>query len=125
MPWWAILYLVVFAGLCVAAVWDDDREGRSTQFLLCSVLSHSIIVYLFIAFWRPALIGHLGIVLSVAFVLAIGWQIFQMIVDIRTLRQDPDLSAGERQFIPPIAVALVWLIDLPAFVVAGLAAFRG
>jgi hypothetical protein len=125
MPWWAIIYLVVFAGLCVAAVWDDDRDGRSVPFLVCSVLSHSIIVYLFIAFWRPALIDSFGISLAIAFVLAIGWQIFQTIADLRSLRHDPDLSAGERRVIPPLAVVLLWLFDLPAFIVAGLAALRG
>jgi cytochrome bd-type quinol oxidase subunit 2 len=82
MPWWAIIYLVVFAGLCVAAVWDDDRDGRSMPFLLCSVLAHSTIVYLFIAFWQPALVGPFGIVLATAFVLAIGWHVFQTVADL-------------------------------------------
>lgn len=124
MPWWAIVYLVLFALLCTAAIWDDDRDGRSLQFLLCAVLSHSAIVYLFIAFWHPDLVAELGMAAGCVFVLAIAWQIFQTVQDLQVTRADPDLSSAERRTIPPLAVALVWLFDLPAFVISGIAAFR-
>jgi hypothetical protein len=124
MPWWAIVYLLVFAGLCAAAVWDDDRDGHSLPFLLCSVLAHSTIIYLFIAFWLPALAAPFGLVAVCLFVLAIAWHIFQMLHDIRGIRGDPDLSPTEQRIIPPIALTVVWLVDLPAFVVSGIAAYR-
>jgi hypothetical protein len=52
MPWWAFLYLGLFAALAVAGVWGD-HERRPAWFLTCAVLSNLAVVCFFVGFWRP------------------------------------------------------------------------
>jgi len=124
MTWWIILYLVVYCVLAVAGLWDDHRDRRPGRFLGCAVFSNLTVVYLFVAFWQPSLRSPLNFAAPLAFVASMCWEVFQSVQDIRGLRNDPDLSERHQRLVATITTIVLPAMCLPAFVVAGIAAFR-
>ncbi len=125
MSWWAIIYFGLFGVLSVAGLWDDFFERRPAWFLACAVASNLIMADLIVAFWRPSLSAALGIVAPVAFVVSMCWELFQAVEDLRTLHSDPDLSESEQRFVTIFTAITLPVLCLPAFIVAGISAFRG
>ena len=125
MPWWSIIYLGFFGLLAAAGLWSDYREGRAAWFLACALFSNLTIIYLFVAFSEPSLRSRLGSVAPVVFVAAMCWELFQAVEDIRGLRSDTELAESQRRVIATLTAVGLSLICLPAFVVAGISAFRG
>ena len=120
MPWWVILYFGIFCLLGLAGIWDDYRDQRPGWFLGCAVISNLIVAYLFVAYWQPALLAPLGSIGSGGFVAAMGWELFQAVEDSRALN-----TASEFPRKVAIATVIVGpLICLPAFIIAGVSAFR-
>ena len=124
MAWWVILYLGLFAVLSVAGLLDDYRDRRPAWFLACAVASNFTVIYLFVAFWQPSLLSGLGVVAIAAFIASMCWELFQAIADIRALRADPELSDTQQRVVAGMTVVALLLICLPAFVIAGMSAFR-
>jgi len=120
MSWWITFYFVVFCLLSIAGICDDYRDRRPSWFLGCAIVANLIVAYLFVAYWQPTLRASLGSIASVAFVAAMCWELFQGAEDIRALYADPEVSHAVT-----VVTALAYpLICLPAFIVAGLTAFR-
>ncbi len=124
MTWWTLLYLGFFAALALAGLWSDYRDRRSAWFLGAAVLSNLTVVYLFVAYWHPALRTPLGLVAPVAFLAAMGWELFQAVEDIRGIRSDPELTERGQRVVAAIVAVVLPVLCLPAFVVAGMAALR-
>ena len=124
MSWWIIIYLGLFGLLSAAGLWDDYHDRRPAWFLGCAVASNLTVIYLFVAFWQPSLRSPLGLVAPVAFIASICWELFQAVQDIRALRTDPELSETQQRVIPTITAIALPMICLPAFIVAGISAFR-
>jgi hypothetical protein len=124
MSWWSIIYLVLFAVLAAAGLWDDFCDGRPAWFLGCAMVSNLTVVYLFLAFWQPPLRALLGIAAPVAFVASTCWELFQAVEDIRGLRSDTELSESQQRVVANITAIALPVICLPAFIVAGISAFR-
>jgi hypothetical protein len=124
MSLWIIIYLGLFGVLSVGGLWDDYRDRRPTWFLACAVASNLTVVYLFVAFWQPSLRSPLGLAAPVAFIASMCWEIFQAVEDIRGLRADPELSETQQRVIATITAIALPVICLPAFIVAGISAFR-
>ena len=53
MTWWIISYLVLYAVLAVAGVWEDYRDHRPAWFLNVAALSNLTTIYLFVALLAP------------------------------------------------------------------------
>ena len=124
MSWWTIIYLGLFGVLAAAGLWDDVRDRRSAWFLGCAVISNLTVIYLFVTFWHPSLRAPLGLIAPLAFVGSMCWELFQAVEDIRALRLDPELSEREQRVTASVAAISLPVICLPAFVVAGISAFR-
>ena len=124
MSWWAIIYLALFGVLGAAGLWDDVRERRPTWFLGCAVISNLTVGYVFVAYWQPSLRAPWGLVAPLAFVASMCWEVFQAVGDVRALRYDPELTARGQRVISSVAAIAVSVICLPAFVVAGISAFK-
>ncbi len=124
MTWWIISYLVLYAVLAVAGVWEDYRNHRPAWFLNVAALSNLTTIYLFVAFWHPVLRAPLGLVAPAAFVGAMCWELYQAVDDIRGLASDPELSERQQRVMAAITAVAVFVLCVPAFVVAGMSAFR-
>ncbi|HEY9467903.1 MAG TPA: hypothetical protein VIR54_32640 [Vicinamibacterales bacterium] len=123
MPWWIAAYLVSFAMLGVAGLWDDYTDRRPGWFLACSVVANVTVIYLFVALWQPSLRSQLGMLAPVAFIASVCWEWFQAIEDIRSMRTNPELSEAQPSTVATATVVML-VICLPAFAVAGISAFK-
>jgi hypothetical protein len=101
MSLWTVIYLALFGAVAAAGLWDDVRDRRPTWFLGCVVISKPL-----------------------AFVASMCWELFQAVVDIRVLRSDAEPSEGDQRLIASIAAIALAAVCLPAFVIAGMSAFR-
>ena len=124
MSWWIVIYFGLFGVLSAGGLWDDYRDRRPAWFLACAFASNLTVAYLFVAFWQPALRSPLGVVAPVAFIASMCWELFQAVEDIRGLRANPELSETQRRMVATITAIALPVICLPAFVVAGICAFR-
>lgn len=122
MPWWVIVYLVLFVALAAAGLWDDVQDRRPAWFLTCAILSNLAVVYLFLAFWRPVLRVPLGYAALIAYFASMCWEACQAVGDLRSLRNDPALVAKQRDILAVVAAVATLVISLPAYVVAGISA---
>ena len=121
MPWWSITYLVLFLLVVVVGTWLEarDREETTVVNILDSV-SAIICAYLFISYWFSSWRQPLGAAAPVLFVLAAGWQIYDTPRGMRKCLADPDFSKREKRWL----LVGVIVFFLPAYVIAGMAAFR-
>ena len=121
MPWWSIIYLVLFLVLVLSGTWLEvrDREERIMVLILDSA-SFLVCGYLFVGFWVSALRQTLGVAAPILFVLAAGWEIYDAPRGMRCCLADPDMSKREKRW----ALVGITAFMLPAYIVAGLAAFR-
>ena len=121
MPWWSIVYLVSFLAVVVAGTWLEVRDGGDTRLLhVLDVVSVMICAYLFISFWVSSWRQPLGAIAPWLFVFAAGWQIYDTPRGMRNALADPDLSEREKRW----ALVGVTAFLLPAYAVAGVAAFK-
>lgn len=60
----------------------------------------------------------------VAFIASMCWELFQAVEDIRGIRADPELSETQQRVVATISAIALSMICLPAFIVAGISAFR-
>ena len=124
MSLWTVIYLALFGAVAAAGLWDDVRDRRPTWFLGCVVISNLTVSYLFVAYWHPSLRSPWGVVAPLAFVASMCWELFQAVVDVRVLRSDAEPSEGDQRLIASIAAIALAAVCLPAFVIAGMSAFR-
>jgi hypothetical protein len=124
MSLWTITYLALFGMLAAAGLWEDVRDRRPAWFLGCAIISNLTVIYLFVAYWHSSLRPPWGLVAPLAFVASMCWELFQAVEDIRALRSDPELSDREQRVIAGVTAIALPVICLPAFVVAGISAFR-
>ncbi len=131
MPWWAILYLGLFALLAVGGLQNDMENRRPAWFLAGAVLSGAATMYLFVAHWLPWLRAIPGAeeapeamepgYVMAAYVLALSWEIYQLYDDVRRISHDPDMSLALQY----ATSGFVIVFSLPMFIVAGISAFGG
>ena len=120
MPWWAIIYLVLFIIFIVGAVYVSFREGEPRLLLVFDSFTGIVFAYLVTAFWLHPLREVLGWFAPVAFAIAIGWEIADTPRELRKIHSDPELSDMEKRLAPVIGIG----ICIPAYVLAGMTAFR-
>lgn len=121
MPWWSVIYLVLFVLLVGVGTWLEAKDRSERPFILV-LDSASVIIcaYFFVAFWFSSLRQSAGIAAPVLFALAAGWQIYDTPRGVRSCLSDPEVSAKEKPWILAGIIAFI----LPAYVVAGFAVFR-
>ena len=121
MPWWSIIYLVLFLLVVAAGTWLDIRDGTDAWVVhVLDAVSVVICAYFFVSFWLSGWRHAVGAVAPWLFVFAAGWQIYDTPRGMRNALADPELTQREKRWL----LAGVTAFLLPAYVVAGVAAFR-
>lgn len=123
MPWWAILYLAVLAGVSSWSLVDDARDGRSWRYLSAEAIACATWLWLFATFFLPERLTAPPLVMRTAFVAALGWSVWQGHRDIQALEPDPELSEGEDAVTNVGGIFVGVLFISPAIVYGGRAAF--
>lgn len=118
MPWWALIYLLLFLGITFIADSLSVQEGIQWNHV-CDAIAGLIFSLLFISYWLPPVSTALGLAAPLLFIAALGWEIYSCPRDLKEIWRDPDLSMTERTLLttlPPLFI-------LPFYVFAGIAAF--
>ena len=115
----AVFYLVLYGLISVAGIVSDIHDRKPSWFVACAVTANLIEAFLIAAYWHPVLVTGLGFVALTSFVLAMCWELYAGVVDLR----DPELAtlSNVRKAIWLMVAALLLV---PAYVLAGLAAFN-
>lgn len=125
MKIWIQLYLAVFIVFSIAGILDDFRERRPSWFLAFAGLSNIIIVILFIAYWNRSWLDGVGTLAQVLFITAMAWEGYQAVLDFRATGAESNSEEEGGRAALIIGILLFSVLCLPAFVVAGISAFRG
>lgn len=120
MPWWALIYLILFVAVVAVATREDIRDGERVRFIIFDSVAAVIFAYLLAAFWVHQLREAVGWFAPIAFILAIGWEIADMPRGLRQVRGDSELTEMEKRFL----LVGGFIFCLPAYVIAGISAFR-
>jgi len=124
MSWWIIVYFWLFILLSAAGLWDDYCDRRPVWSLVCALLANLTVAYLFVTFWHTSLRSPVGIVAPTAFVASMCWEAYQAITEILGLPADPELTAKQQSALAALTALALLVICVPAFIVAGINAFR-
>jgi hypothetical protein len=119
MPWWAIIYLVVFVAFSIFADTLGESDGTSRLRWFADLLAGAVFAVLFAGFWLPSIYRALGVAAPVLFIAAVGWELYSSPADLREIWRDRELSRASRiglLILPPL---LAW----PLYVVAGVGVF--
>ena len=126
MAWWIKFYLLLYVIFAIAGMWDDYKAKRSIGYIFAAGLSNVVIVGLFVALLNPEKLERFGMLVPWAFVAAMCWEVFQFVEDNWSERSETDRirirSRDRRALI--VGVLLYMAISLPAFIVAGISAFK-
>ena len=117
-------YLMIYVGLAVGGIWIDIRERRPAWFITLATLSDVVIVNLFLAYFDRALREWMDPFAPVAFLAALGWQIFQLHDEFFAAKPDAESAEDEPERLSDVTLVVVVALCLPAYVGAGFAAFR-
>ena len=124
MPIWATLYLLLIAGFAIWSVVDDVRQGDSRLRIGADVIAISILVFLFAAYFTPALADPLGRVAAPLFLGAFLWTGIAAQREIAEENDDPDLSPRANLVAEHLGIAIGVLLFSPLLAFAGMAAYR-
>lgn len=115
MPWWVIPYLIVLAGISVAGVLDDLRDGDPLWYLAAGLLSACFCLVFVIAWWQDWMAAFLGKSLLPMFLFAISWDVASLLRDLKKMGTDPEPSTVVDAWIPGLSIAVAIAILLPAY----------
>ena len=124
MPWWAIIYLGIYAAsILVGIAWHFHKfylgAGTVSEWLR-DIPTPIIWSYFFAAFWFHQLSSVLGLVSPVMILGAITWDIYCWPNDVRETNLDKELTRVEKWSVK----SFVLIMQLPAYVIATIAALR-
>ena len=120
MPWWAILYLIVFVAFSILADTLGELDGSSRVRWLADLVAGAIFSVLFAGFWLSPIYRALGIAAPILFTAAVIWEIYSVPRDLREIRQDRALSPAQRIGLILVGPLFAW----PIYIVAGIGVFR-
>ena len=120
MPWWAIIYLVLFAAFSLTGDVLACRGRESRWRCVCDCVAGLTFAVLFAAFWLSVIHRALGLLAPLLFLVAIGWEVLSSPGGLREIWHDEELSKVEKVGLIIAAPLLAW----PCYVVAGLGVLR-
>jgi hypothetical protein len=124
MSFWIIAYFALFGVFSLIGLWDDWSRRKPRWFLICSLFANIVVGLLFAGFWYSDCRAIFGFVAAPLFVATALWEVFQAVNDIRSEKRDQKLTEKEETLAKVVGVILAFCISLPAFIVAGISAFR-
>lgn len=124
MPIWAGLYLLVIAGFALWSVIDDMRQGDSRARVIADVIAMSILCYLFVGYFSPAIADPLGRIAAPLFLAAFLWTGIAAQREIAEDNDDPDLSPRANFVAEHIGIAIGVIAFSPLIAFAGMAALQ-
>ena len=124
MPWWPLLYVVVYAGIGLAAAIDDYRSGKGVSWALGELLATAVASAFVVALWREDLRLALGRAVVPLFVGALIWEVVSARDDLSSLERDASLSTDADRTANRLGVLLGIMLVAPALVSGAVLSWR-
>jgi len=115
MPWWAVAYVIVLAGVGVIKVVEDLKEGEPAWYVALGVASVLFCLIFVIAWWHAHLAATLGKHVVPMLMATVAFNIMSFKEDLRKTKSDPEYASPRHPWIPISIIVLVALLDLPAY----------
>jgi hypothetical protein len=119
LPWWALVYLVGYAAVGIAASRDDYRKGRGL-WAVGELLATALGVLFVVALWYPGLQAQMGKAVVPLFVGALVWEVVSAAHDLAHVEPDPELPAATDRFAQRLGVVLAAMLVTPALAAGAL-----
>jgi hypothetical protein len=120
MPWWAIIYLLVFIAFSIVGDTIGEFDGTKRVRWFANLFAGVTFSVLFAGFWLTPIYHALGFVAPVFLIAAVAWELCSAPFDLREIWTDPELSRRERIGVTLLPTLLVW----PLYIVAGVGVWR-
>jgi hypothetical protein len=115
MPWWAILYFIVFGCFIAAWVKDELSDRPERPYLVVELLSEMCLVLVALAYWLSPLRSGLASVAAPLFVLGCAWLVVASAREFRRFKPDPELTPALSVVSVVTGVGLYLLLSGPLF----------
>jgi uncharacterized membrane protein len=120
MPWWIVVYVIVFVSMGLGGLIISYLEKSSRWRLCCDALALAGISLLFVGYWHGETLRGFGLWPILVFGAALSWELCDLPREIRELQADAEMPKFGR-YLWGIIVAI---LEIPIFVIAGMAAFN-
>ena len=118
MPWWGIIYSILFAAVGFAAAFDRRVEGRFNR--VAEVASTACGLTFLVAYFEPDVATSMGALIVPAFVGLLPYELYTGVKDLRAVGFDAELSPLENCLTRVVAVVFV----LPPLVAGAILSVR-
>ena len=124
LPWWALVYLLIYAGVGIAAAIDDYRSGGRLSWGVGELAATGLGSLFVVALWNQDLQSSLGKAVLPLFVGALTWETVSAVHDLRNPEPDPELSAAANRTTDRVGVGLSALVVIPALAAGAVLSWR-
>jgi hypothetical protein len=124
LPWWALLYLVIYGSIGIAAAIDDYRRGERLSWALGELVATALGSLFVVALWQESLQLSLGKAVLPLFAGVLVWEIVSAVHDWKDAESDPELSVASNIAVNRLGVALAALIVAPAIAAGAILSWR-
>ena len=119
MPWWAVLYLVIFIVASILSMIDEFKLNR--LYGLFSLYSNIFTLCFIYAFFNDAFQSHLGGIIFPMLITGAAWEIFSAVKDIKAeknrMLQDNEISNTEAKTLLIAGSLVGGLLVVPGYAV--------
>ncbi|MFH1116705.1 MAG: hypothetical protein V1792_22545 [Pseudomonadota bacterium] len=115
MPWWAVAYVIVLAGVGVIGVIDDLNEGEPAWYVALGVTAALFSMIFVVAWWHERAAAALGKHVLPMLILSSAFTVKSLKDDLRKMRSDPYYAFPRHPWIPVAVVIVVLFVELPAY----------
>ena len=116
MPWWAIVYLVIFILFTVAGVFDDLKRPNKLRFIGGEILSAFFVGLFVVGYFQESLGMDLGIYVFPMLVIGIAHELMAAKRTMAEESKDPDFSGKELAVLNNIGLFLANIFIVPGYV---------
>lgn len=122
MPLLAIIYAIFLSFILIATFYDKLKRKEPAWYILVNSVCDLIILWLFIAYWKPEIARSTGPVALAAFLSAIVWDLRHLPSNLSGV-SDSDVSPEMNHYYR-FVLGLCLVLSFPAFWFSGIAAWR-
>lgn len=119
MPWWAALYIAMFAGIGVFGAFIDLRgRKRAVWHVAFDVVSATALIFLMLGRWHQHLVAPLGVWAAVMFSALVAWDVYSTRLDLAELEHELEPTSGENEITNWLGILVAAVVVAPGYALA-------
>jgi len=116
MPWWAILYIIVFTILLIGGIFDDIQKQNKPWYVAGNILTGIFVIVFVVAFYNKNLAEFIDWIIIPMLITGIIWEFYSSTKEISEFAQDTELSNIEKKWISYFSLIIVDLLTIPGYI---------